>query len=397
MTRSAFRLARCFNVVAFAIAAPTAVVAQNPLRHWTDAVDSRFARSQPVISYTLRVDSADLSGFDVSMAVRGSRDTTRLAMVAHPEYDDRYWRFVRDVRVDATAGHATVARADSAVWQVVAPGGEFVVRYRLALPAEENGERAAWKPFLSATGGLVGGTHSFMYVVDETLAPSHVTLDVPAGWSIATGLTPTSDPRTFYASSALVLVESPMLIGRLRDWRFSVDGVPHRVVYWPLPNAVPFDSTALVSGIERYVRSAIALFGRAPYREYVFQLQDDAYGALEHPGSVSLGARSQELAQGSAPFFGELAHEYFHTWNLMRIRPAEYRDVSYRTPPRSRGLWFSEGLSMFYSDLLRRRAGLPTATPSRVAHLESHHRSLPLRAGQRQPLGRARERSRVRQ
>jgi predicted metalloprotease with PDZ domain len=123
--------------------------------------------------------------------------------------------------------------------------------------------------------------------------------------------------------------------------------------------------------VERLTRSAIAMFGRAPYREYTFLLQDGAYGALEHPNSVTLGAPSTELAEGLANVFGELAHEFFHTWNLMRIRPVEYGDISYRTPPRSRGLWFSEGLSMFYSDLLRRRAGLPTGTPTRIAHLES--------------------------
>ena len=354
-----------------ATATPRASTAQSPLRHWTEAIDSRFAMSQPVIAYVLHVDSADLSGFDVSMTVRGKRDTTLLAMAAHPEYDDKYWRFVRNVRVEDPRGTASVARVDSALWRVVAPGGSFVVRYRLQLPAETEGERAAWKPFLAPTGGLVGGTHSFMYVVGETLAPSYVTLDLPAGWSIATALTPTSDARTFSAPSTLVLVESPMLVGRLRDWRFTVDAVPHRVAYWSLPDAVPFDSTAVVAAIAKLAREASALFGRLPYREYVYQLQDGAYGALEHPGSVTLGAPSRELADGFAPFLGELAHEYFHTWNLMRIRPVEYRDVSYRTPPRSRGLWFSEGLSMFYSDLLRRRAGLPVGTPTREAHLET--------------------------
>jgi predicted metalloprotease with PDZ domain len=353
------------------IAPPRLATAQNPLRHWTDAIDSRFAMSQPVISYVLHVDSADLSGFDVAMTVRGKRDTTSIAMVAHPEYDDKYSHFVRNVRVDGTRGGASIARVDSALWRVVAPGGSFVVRYRLQLPAHESGERAAWKPFLSPTGGLVGGTHSFMYVVGETLAPSYVSLELPAGWSVATALTATSDPRTFSAPSTHVLVESPMLVGRLRDWRFTVDAVPHRVVYWSLPDAVPFDSTAVVVAIEKLAREASALFGRLPYREYVYQLQDGAYGALEHPASVSLGARSRELAEGSAGFLGELAHEYFHTWNLMRIRPVEYGDVSYRTPPRSRGLWFSEGLSMFYSDLLRRRAGLPVGTPTREAHLET--------------------------
>ena len=352
-------------------AAPRATLAQSPLRHWTDARDTRFAESQPVIVYTLRVDSADVSGFDVAMSVRGKRDTTLLAMVTHPEYDDKYWRFVRDVRVEGRGGAATITRADSSLWRVIAPGGSFVVRYRLALPAPGAGQREAWKPFISRTGALVGGTHSFMYVVGETLAPSHVTLDVPHDWMVATGLVPTSDPNTFYAPSAAVLVESPMLVGRLRDWRLDVDGVPHRVVYWPGPDAVAFDTTALVSGGVRLVRAAISLFGRAPYREYVFELQDGAYGALEHPNSVTLGAPSAALAEGLEPFFGELAHEYFHSWNLMRIRPVEYGDVTYRTPPRSRGLWFSEGLSMFYSDLLRRRAGLPTRTPTRIAHLES--------------------------
>ena len=377
MIGSLTRLDRCVHhtaTIAVSIAIAIGVTAsgmhgQSPLRHWTESIDSRFAMSQPIVTYTLRVDSADLSGFDVSMSVRGKRDTTLLAMVTHPEYDDKYWRFVRDLRVEAAG--ATITRADSSVWRVIAPGGSFVVRYRLALPEPRQGERAAWMPFLAPTGGLVGGTHSFMYVVGETLAPSHVTLELPASWSVATGLTPTSDPRTFYAPGTLVLTESPMLVGRLRDWRFTVDGVPHRIAYWPRPDAMPFDSAALATGIERLVRATTALFGRPPYREFVFQVQDNAYGALEHPASVTLGGSSRSLAEGLAPFFEEAAHEFFHTWNLMRIRPVEYRDVTYKTPPRSRGLWFSEGLSMFYSDLLRRRAGLPTTTPTRAAHLES--------------------------
>ena len=378
MIGSAARRKRCLRhiapaAVAFATAmlGPHLLRAQNPLRHWTEAIDSRFTDTQPVIAYTVRVDPADLSGFDVTMRVRGNRDTVMLAMVAHPEYDDRYWRYVRDVRVDGEGGGATVARADSALWRVVARGGAFAMHYRLALPASNEGERPAWKPFLASTGALVGGTHSFMYVLGQTLAPSHVTLDVPASWSIATGLVPTSSPRTFYAASVAALVESPMLVGRLRDWRFDIDGVPHRIAYWSRPDAVPFDTAALVAGTERLARATIHLFGRAPYREYVFLVQDGAYGALEHPNSVTLGASSRGLAEGLAPFFAELAHEYFHTWNLMRIRPAEYSDVGYRTPTRSRGLWFSEGLSMFYADLLRRRAGLPIGTPTRIAHLET--------------------------
>src|SRR5207247_696178 len=172
------------------------------------------------------------------------------------------------LRVATSNGAATVTREDSALWRVVAPGGEALVRYRIHLPPAES-PRAAWRPFLTATGGLVGGPHSFMYVVGATLAPSHVTLELPPEWEIATGLEPTLDPRTFFAPSVGVLVDSPLLVGRLRGWRFAVDGVPHRVVYWPLPDAAPFDTTALAGNIERLARQAVAVRARAVSRLFV--------------------------------------------------------------------------------------------------------------------------------
>jgi predicted metalloprotease with PDZ domain len=121
--------------------------------------------------------------------------------------------------------------------------------------------------------------------------------------------------------------------------------------------------------LERLARAAVALFGRAPYRDFTFQVQDGAVGSLEHGNSVSLGAPSARLAQDRTAFLAETAHEYFHTWNLVRIHPVEYGDVDYRTPPRSRGLWWAEGITMLYADLLLRRAGLPTFDSTRATHL----------------------------
>ncbi len=348
-----------------------ALVAQHPLRDPADAVEIRYAASQPVIGYTLRVDSADLSGFGVEVHVRNAGDTFRLAMAAHPEYDDRFWRFVEGISVTTPRGPGAVTREDSALWRVVAPGGDAVLRYRIRLPPAELVSPAAWRPFLAPSGGLVGGPHAFMYVLGATLAPAHVALDLPASWDVATGLEPTADPRIFFAPSADILIDSPMLVGRLRNWRFSVDGVPYRVAYWPLPDATPFDTTALVAGLKGLVTQAVALFGRAPYREYTFQLRDGTFGSLEHLNSVTMGAPSATLAQGQTGILAEAAHEYFHTWNLMRIRPVEYRGVDYRPPIPSRVLWWSEGITMLYADLLLRRAGLPTFDSTRTAHLAS--------------------------
>src|SRR5256885_5345083 len=140
-------------------AAPATALAQHPLRHPADAVEIQFARSQPVAHYTLRVDTVDLSAFAVELRLRNVPDTFRLAMVAHPEYDDRYWRYVEDLRVAAAGGPGAVTRADSALWQGGAPGGEAVVRYRIRLPAAES-PRAAWRPFPAATRGARGGPPS---------------------------------------------------------------------------------------------------------------------------------------------------------------------------------------------------------------------------------------------
>ena len=347
------------------------VHAQQPFKHFSESVEARFSPSDPLVSYVIRVDSADLSGFDVEMRLRNASDTVRLAMAHHPEYDDRFWRYVEGLRVEGARG-SSITRTDSAVWRLVAPGGASAVHYRIRLPPSPS-PRAAWRPFLSPTGALIGGPHTFMYVVGRELAPAHVRLELPASWTIATALRPTSNPHVFFAPTVHVLVESPVLAGRLHDWGFAIDGVPHRVVYWALPEATPFDTTAFVSGVEGIARQAVALFGRAPWPEYDFLFQDGAYGALEHPASVTLGAPSTTLADGAngkSSVLGETAHEFFHAWNLMRIRPSEYSGVDHRPPRLSAGLWFSEGLSMYYADLLQRRAGLSPRDSTRIVHLE---------------------------
>jgi predicted metalloprotease with PDZ domain len=340
-------------------------VAQQPFRHEAEAVEVRYAAGQPIVRYRLKVDSADLSSFRVTMEIRNVGDSVRLAMPAHPEYDEEYWRYVRDLSADS----ATIARVDSAVWVARIHGHRFTVSYRIEVPKAED-FRGAWRPYLSPAGGLVGGPYGLLYVMGAELAPTYLTIVAPESWDVATGLETTSDPTVFFAPTTALLMDSPFLLGGLRTWRFQVDGVPHRVVYWNSPTIQPFDSTAMVNGIRGLAEQAIALFGRAPYREYSFLLQDNSYGALEHLNSVTLGAPSAELKDDPNTALEEIAHEYFHNWNLMRIRPVEYTGLSYKAQAPARGLWFSEGMSIYYANLLLRRAHLPAADSNRRAHLE---------------------------
>jgi predicted metalloprotease with PDZ domain len=326
----------------------------------------------PRISYRIHVDAADLSGFAVEMRVRGAGETVRIAMASHPEYDDRYWRYVENLTAESRGATLQVTPEESALWRIVAPSGDLIVKYRIHLPPQTTPARAAWKPFLSPTGGLIGDLHSLMYVVGAASAPARVTLDLPSGWAIASGLEPTKDPRTFAAVSVELLLDSPVVIGQFRHWDFAVKGVRHQVVYLPQTNAAAFDTVAFIDGVQKLSTEALKICGKAPYRHYTFLYQDGAYGALEHLNSVTIGAKSQDLKQGLGDVFDTTAHEYFHTWNLMHVRPVERVGLRYRPADPTGELWWSEGVTIYFSDLLLRRAKLPVYDPTRVAHLERY-------------------------
>lgn len=328
----------------------------------------------PRISYRIHVDRADRSGFNVEMQIRGAGNTVRLAMAAHPEYDDGYWRYVENLTAESRGAPVQINKEENALWSLRAPVGDLTVKYRIHLPPQTTPNRSVWRPFLSPNGGLIGDVHSFMYVVGAESAPARVTLDLPNGWASASGLEPTKDPKTFSASSVELLLDSPIVVGQFQQWDFVVNGLKHQVVYLPQPSAAAFDTAAFIAGIQKLVIEALKIGGRAPYKHfkhYTFLYQDRAVGALEHINSVTIGARSQNLAQGLQGVFETTAHEYFHTWNLMHVRPIERVGLRYRPAGATGELWWSEGVTIYFADLMLRRANLPTSDPTRVAHLEN--------------------------
>jgi predicted metalloprotease with PDZ domain len=326
------------------------------------------AQAPPALEYRLSVDPANLRQIAITLHIARAPDTVRLAMAAHPEYDDRYRRYVTGFVAESRGVARPVVREDSAVWRVAGTGGDLTVRYTIALPEVES-PRAAWRPYLTPTGGLVGGPHSFMYLLGAESSPSSVVFNLPPGWGVTTGLVPGADGHTFRAASAAALLDSPALVGRLSRWDFSAGGVPHHIAYWRLPSAAAFDTSAFASNVERIAREVIRLFGSVPYRDFTYQIEDDAYGGLEHGNSVTLGITSESLSKNAAADLDELAHEYIHTWNLMYLRPAGFGDLSpYPAKPVS-GLWLSEGLTLYYADVVLRRARLPGPDSTRVDHL----------------------------
>jgi predicted metalloprotease with PDZ domain len=143
----------------------------------------------------------------------------RVAMAVHPEYDDRYFRYIENFSASDPRGRAlTVRREEDTVWRIKNAPQQTHIRYSLRLPAQRSAFRQSWKPFLTRDGGMVGDLHSLMYVVDEEKRRARLDLEMPAEWTAASGLEPTSNPRSFTGSTELLL-DSPIMIGKLVDLR----------------------------------------------------------------------------------------------------------------------------------------------------------------------------------
>lgn len=321
---------------------------------------------QPVLRYGLQVKVEDTSLVEITLRARNLPDPFHLAMVKHFLVDDEYWRYIEghaDFSGDDCAGTGRGLAGEGA-------GSDATVTYKVRLFSQKGAFRVVRKPFLTATGGLVGDLHMFLYVVEAADAPAHVTLELPPEWKIATALTPTADPSTFWARDGKELSDSPLLVGELRESRFAVArGSRAGGAYWALPNAPAFDMQPLVKGLQAMVQRAGDLFGGLPWREYVFQVRDgtDVEG-FEHTDGVTVGVPSADLAAKRNPDYVMIAHEFIHGWNMMRTHSAEYKGISYK-PVELTGLWVSEGFTVFLADLLVRRAG-STVLLTRVAYLE---------------------------
>ncbi|MFN2636788.1 MAG: hypothetical protein ABR585_07175 [Gemmatimonadaceae bacterium] len=315
----------------------------------------------PQISYRLDVNSGPPASITVSMYIDGAPSSVRLAMAVHPEYNDRFWRYVRDFRASSGGVALNVKHDSENSWAVSTLRQQAEIHYRIELPPEDPTNHAVWHTSVDANGASINATDTFMYLPDFPGAP--VTLTVPGSrWRVVAPLpTVTADAgAAFTAPNAATFLDSPIIMGpALRVWRFAISGVEHRIVYKPLPNAVAFDTTQFVDAIRRVANEAVAVFYKVPYRDYTFFLEDGAWGALEHANSVTIGMPSRDLAADSRAYLSELAHEFFHTWNLMRLYPEDRGKLSDRDPEESTGLWFSEGVTMFYAEALTRRAGFP--------------------------------------
>jgi predicted metalloprotease with PDZ domain len=243
-------------------------------------------------------------------------------------------------------------------WQVDAPPKNAVITIRYRVFANELSVRTN---HLDRTHGYFNGAALFFYIPRFEQHPIQVAIVPPAdNWRVTTPLPALpGQAHTFFAANFDTLVDSPFEVGQHRVYEFTAEGKPHQLAIWGDGNLQP---EPLIADIQRIIEVEADLFGGLPYDRYLFllHLSSQGFGGLEHKDSCSLiyqrfGFRNKDKYDR---FIQLVAHEFFHLWNVKRIRPQALEIFDYDQENYTPSLWFSEGATSFYDLVIPYRAGI---------------------------------------
>jgi predicted metalloprotease with PDZ domain len=349
------------------------------------------------ISYTVRVHDLHAHLFQVTLTIAQPAALQQVSLPAWIPGSYLVREFSRSLqRLQARQGSKLVelTQLDKCSWQALCVAGQpLVLSYEIY--AYDNSVRTAW---LDASRGFFNGTSLFLQVQGRTTSSHALTLladKALPNWQVATGLTPRKITKagfgTYLAASYDELVDCPVEMGEFWSGSFVACGIPHRFVVTGAPPS--FDGARLLADAQAVCETEIRFWhgakanpragSKPPHKTYLFLLNavDDGYGGLEHrnstalickrkdlprlnntpalmPGATPLLAAKPRQTEGYTTLLGLISHEYFHTWNVKRLRPAEFAQYDYAQENYTQLLWFFEGFTSYYDDLLLLRAGL---------------------------------------
>ena len=270
-----------------------------------------------------------------------------------------YSRNVSNFRAEDGAGHGLpFEKTAKNTWRVAAGNSPAIVlNYDVfgATSFAANTYVGDDRAYLSPSG-------VFVHVAGQLQRPVTVTIQLPSNWKqIATGLEPVKGKSgTFSAENFDVLYDSPILMGNQEYLQFAVKSVPHYVAIENVKEDV--DRPKMVTDLKTMVTAATQLIGDVPYRHYTFLMMGRGRGGIEHSNSSSnqFDGTSLSTPEGYLRWLSFICHEYFHNFNVKRIRPLALGPFEYDQENLTNMLWVSEGLSVYYEDLVLVRAGLMT-------------------------------------
>ena len=320
--------------------------------------------AERAIAFTVSMPQPSNHLFHVTVRVDGLRgDLHDVKMPAwHPGYYRMidYAKNVSDFRAQDGQGRPLPwEKVTKNTWRIAAGGASTMVLSYDVLGTV----RFSAQNYLDDARAFIAPTGMFVYLEGGLQRAATVSLQLPPGWTrIATGLDPVpGKANTFFAPDVDTLYDCPILVGNQETLGFDVQGKRHTVAIENIPASV--DRPRMLADLKSVVESAAALMGDLPYSRYAFLMMGSGNGGIEHANSSANHFNGNSLAdeRGYLRWLSFICHEYFHHYNVKRIRPIALGPFDYDTENLTDMLWVSEGLSVYYQDLLLVRAGLQTS------------------------------------
>ena len=316
-----------------------------------------LALSHAATNYTISLANPEQHLLEVQIILpEGSARRELQLPVWNALYQVRdFAQYVNWVRAKDRAGRALAVRElDKSRWQIAGAEAGAVVEYQIF--ADSPG------PF----GAQFNSHHAFfnlaqvlMYPVDARNAPMVVRFNqVPEGWHIATPL-PSAPEGRYNAESYDRLVDSPVEIGDFRESDFDEGDAHYRVVVDADP--VDYDMEQISAMLRKIVAAATIWMDDRPFDSYMFLYhfpRGPAGGGMEHAYSTAIAVNANVVTRAPEVLASVTAHEFFHLWNVKRIRPQTLEPVDYTRENYTRALWFSEGCTSTAADIIQLRSGL---------------------------------------
>ena len=333
------------------------------------------------IAFTVTMAQPHTHLFGIEVAIRRTGDAPQEEQLVMPVWTPGSYmirEFERNVQDFAAADEAgrplKWEKTNKNTWRVYTNGARAwqatysVYANELSVRTSElNSDHAFWN-----------NANLLMYLEGFLKSPSTVRVLAPDVWKVATGLPPVLGQKNiFRAENFDILYDSPFEASNFKTLVFNVKGVPHRIVIDGTGN---YDPERMRRDVQKIVETQVELMGgEVPYRDYTFilHLRSNAGGGLEHLNSTALGyprfgfrIRSGDRATSAGPntadtterdyrgFLSLVSHEFFHLWNVKRIRPDALGPFDYTQENYTKVLWVAEGITDYYADLVLRRAGL---------------------------------------
>ena len=314
----------------------------------------------PKLAYLLSMDEPHTHYFDVEMRLTDldKREYLDIKMPVWTPGSYLIREFAKNVEgFTANDGKLRSEKINKNTWRVYT-GSTRDVRVTYKVYANELSVRTS---FLDASHGYVNGASVFMYPDQMMDLPSVLTVKPYQGWTeISTGLESAKGNKLqFNVPNYDILVDSPIEIGTQKILTFRAANIPHKVAMYGEAN---YTADRLLSDMKKIAEEATTVVGEHPCKDYTFIVHNivGGGGGLEHLNSTTLqtSKTGYQFEPSYTGFLGLVAHEYFHLWNVKRIRPKALGPFDYEKENYTHLLWVSEGFTSFYGNYLLRRARL---------------------------------------